>query len=83
MTMEEVRTELGWTDSMIHSLLQDPDSNTIRRCETRGEYTRGLYNRDRVLASAQSTEGRAAKRRWDETRVATLPTPGGQPGSAT
>jgi hypothetical protein len=24
-----------------------------------------LYRRDRVLAVAQSTEGRAAKRRWD------------------
>jgi hypothetical protein len=65
MTSEEIRSELGWTDSMIHSLLQDPDSNTIRRCKNTGGYTRGLYKRGRVLAVAQSTEGRAAKRRWD------------------
>jgi hypothetical protein len=45
MTEQEIRTELGWTDSMIHSLLQAPDSNTVRRSKT-GGYTRGLYKRD-------------------------------------
>jgi hypothetical protein len=29
--------------------------------------TQALYHRERVLAVAQSTEGRDAKRRWDET----------------
>ena len=43
MTIEEIRTELGWTHSMIHSLLQDPDSNTIRRCKNTGGYTSGHY----------------------------------------
>jgi hypothetical protein len=76
MTEQDIRTELGWTDSMIHSLLRDPDSNTIRRCKTTVGYTRGLYKRDRVLAVAQSTEGLAAKRRWDETLRGNTPNPG-------
>jgi hypothetical protein len=33
MTRAEIRTELGWTDSMIHSLLQLPDSTNARRCK--------------------------------------------------
>jgi hypothetical protein len=36
----------------------------------------GLYHRDRVLAVAQSTEGLAAKRRWDETLRGNTPNPG-------
>ena len=76
MTREEIRTELGWTDSMIYSLLQAPDSDTIRRCKTTGGYTRGLYKRERVLAVAQSKEGMAAKRRWDETLRGFIPNPG-------
>jgi hypothetical protein len=35
-----------------------------------------LYNRDRVLAVAQSTEARAAKRRWEETLRGDRPDPG-------
>jgi hypothetical protein len=67
MTEDDIRTEFGWTDSMIHSLLQNPDSPNGRRKKLAGGYTYGLYYRERLLAVAQSTEGRAAKRRWDET----------------
>jgi hypothetical protein len=63
MTREDIRTELGWSDDMIHALLQIPDSPNARRCRDTGEYTYGLYKRERVLATAQTTEGRAAKRR--------------------
>jgi hypothetical protein len=35
-----------------------------------------LYDRDRVLAVAQSSETRAAKRRWDETLLCDTPQPG-------
>jgi hypothetical protein len=76
MTEDDIRTELGWTDSMIHSLLQNPDSPNARRDKLTGGYTYGLYHRDRVLAVAQSTEGRAAKRRWDETLRGNTPNPG-------
>ena len=61
---------------MIHSLLQTPDSINARRCRDNGEYTYGLYKRERVLAVAQSTEDRAAKRRWDETLRGQTPNPG-------
>jgi hypothetical protein len=67
MTREEIQSELGWTASMIHSLLQNPDSPNSRRNKHTGGYTYGLYHRDRVQAVAQSTEGRDAERRWDET----------------
>jgi hypothetical protein len=76
MTEDDIRTELGWTDSMIHSLLQIPDSPTARRDKLTGGYTYGLYHRDRVMAVAQSTEGRAAKRRWDETLRGNTPNTG-------
>ena len=76
MTRADIRTELGWSDDMIHSLLQTPDSPNARRCKDTGEYTYGLYKRERVLAVAQSTEGRAAKRRWDETLRGDTPNPG-------
>jgi hypothetical protein len=76
MTEDDIRTELGWTDSMIHSLLQNPDSPDARRDKFTGGYPYGLYHRDRVLAVAQSTEGRAAKLRWDETLRDNTPNPG-------
>jgi hypothetical protein len=76
MTSSDIRTEFGWTDSMIHSLLQNPDSTNARRDKVTGGYTYGLYKRDRVLAVAQSTEGRAAKRRRDETLRGDAPNPG-------
>jgi hypothetical protein len=76
MTSDDICAELGWTDSMIHTLLQDPDSPHARRDKHTGGYTYGLYRRERVLAVAQSTEGRAAKRRWDETLRGTTPGPG-------
>jgi hypothetical protein len=61
---------------MIHSLLQAPDSPHARRDKVTGGYTYGLYERERVLAVAQSPEGRAAKRRWDETLRGDRPSPG-------
>jgi hypothetical protein len=76
MTEDDIRTELGWTDSMIHSLLQNPDSPNARRDKFTGGYTYGLYHRDRVLAVAQSTESLAAKRRWDETLRGNTPNTG-------
>jgi hypothetical protein len=75
MTRADIRTELGWSDDMIRSLLQIPDSTNARRCKDTGEYTYGVYCRDRVLAVAQSTEGRAAKRQWDETLRGDIPNP--------
>jgi hypothetical protein len=71
-----IRTELLWTDFMIHSLLQNPDSPNARRDKFTGGYTFGLYHRERVVAVAQSEEGRAAKRRWDETLRGNTPNPG-------
>jgi hypothetical protein len=67
MTAEDIRKEFGWDDDMIHSLLQTPDSTKARRCKSTGVYAHAHYYRERVLAVAQSTEGRDAKRRWDET----------------
>jgi hypothetical protein len=61
---------------MIHSLLQTLDSINARRDKFTGGYTYGLYHRDRVLAVAQSTEGKAAKGRWDETLHGDRPNPG-------
>jgi len=58
MTREEIRTEFGWTEDMIHSLLPIPDSPHAWRNKHTGGYTSGLYHRDRVLAVAQSTAGR-------------------------
>jgi hypothetical protein len=77
MISDDIQSELGWTDSMIHSLLQAPDSPHARRNKHTGGYTYGLYHRDRVLAVAQSTEGRAAKRRWDKTLRGFIRTPAG------
>jgi hypothetical protein len=82
MAEDDIRTEIGWNGDMIHSLLQNPDSPHARRNKHTGGYTYGLYKRDRVLAIAQSTEGRAAKRRRDETYVATHPTLSGRHDSA-
>jgi len=76
MTRDDIQSELGWTDSMIHSLLQIPDSPNARCDKLTGGYTYGLYHRDRVLAVAQSTEGRAAKLRWDETLRGNTPNTG-------
>jgi len=76
MNRADICTELGWCDSMIHSLLPVPDSTNARRDKFAGGYTSGLYKRERVLAVAQSPEGRAAKRRWDETLRGDTPNPG-------
>ena len=63
MTMDEIRTELGWSDEMVRRLLQIPDAPASKR----GRHKCDRYSRDRVLAVAQTTLGRAAKREWDET----------------
>jgi hypothetical protein len=76
MTTDDIRTELGWTDSMIHWLLPTPDSPHAQRNKQTGGYTYGLYRRERVLAVAHSEEDRAAKRRWDETLRGNAPNPG-------
>jgi hypothetical protein len=82
MTSDDICAELGFTDSMIHSLLQDPDSPHAWRDKHAGGYTYGLYRRERVLTVAQSTEGQAAKRRWAETLRGTTPSQGGRRDSA-
>jgi hypothetical protein len=76
MTAEDIRTEFGWDDDMIHSLLKTPDSTKARRCKSTGLYAYEHYYRERVLAIAQSKEGRDAKRRWDETLGGNTPDPG-------
>jgi hypothetical protein len=76
MTREEIRIELGWSEDMIYSLLPIPDSPHARHNKQTGGYTAGLYRRDRVFAVAQSKEGLAAKRRWDETLHGDRPNPG-------
>jgi len=50
-------------------------STKTRRSKHNGR-VHELYKRERVLAVAQSAEGRAAKRRWDETLRGTTPDPG-------
>ena len=75
MTREDIRTELGWSDDMIRSLLQSPDCTKTRRSNHKYE-VHDLYDRERVLAAAQSTEGRAAKRQWEETLRGDTPNPG-------
>jgi hypothetical protein len=63
MTADEIRAELGWSDDMVRRLLRIPDAPA----SIRGKHKYDRYNRDRVLAVAQTTHGRAAKREWDET----------------
>jgi hypothetical protein len=58
MTEEDIRTEFGWNEDMIYSLLQNPYSPNARRKKITGGYTYGLYRRERVLAVAPSKEGR-------------------------
>ena len=72
MTRNEIRTELGWSDKMVRRLLQIPDAPASRR----GKHKCDRYSRDRVLAAAQTTLGRAAKREWDKTLRDPTPNPG-------
>jgi hypothetical protein len=57
-------------------LLGSRVSTNARRCKYTGGYTYGLYKRERVQAATQSTEGRTAKRQWDETLRGNTPNPG-------
>ena len=72
MTRDEIRAELGWSDDMVRRLLRIPDAPA----SIRGKHKCDRYNRDRVLAAAQTTVGRAAKRDWDETLRNPTPNPG-------
>ena len=72
MTGDEIRAEMGWSDEMVRRLLQIPDAPA----SIRGKHKCDRYNRDRVLAAAQTTQGRAAKREWDETLRDPTPNPG-------
>ena len=72
MTREEICAEFGWSDDMIHRLLRVPDAPA----SIRSKHKFDRYNRDRVLAAAQTTAGRAAKREWDETCRNPTPNPG-------
>jgi hypothetical protein len=72
MTSDEIRTDLGWSDEMVRSLLPIPDAPASKR----GKHKCDRYSRDRVLAAAQTTLGRAAKREWDETLRDSTPNPG-------
>jgi hypothetical protein len=72
MAADEIRAELGWSDDMVRRLLRIPDAPG----SIRGKHKCDRYNRDRVLAAAQTTEGRVAKRDWDETLRNPMPNPG-------
>jgi hypothetical protein len=72
MTADEIRAELDWSDDMVRRLLRIPDAPA----SIRGKHKWDRYNRDRVLAATQTTEGRAAKRDWDETLRNPMPNPG-------
>jgi hypothetical protein len=72
MTSDEIRTELGWSDEMVRRLLPIPDAPA----SIRGKHRCDRYSRDRVLAVAQTTLGRAAKREWDTTLRDPTPNPG-------
>jgi len=72
MTKDEICTELGWSDEMVRRLLQIPDAPASKR----GRHKCDRYSRDRVLAAAQTTLGRTAKREWDETLRGPTPNPG-------
>jgi hypothetical protein len=72
MTGDEIRTEFGWSDEMVRLLLQIPDAPASKR----GRHKCDRYSRDRVLAAAQTTLGRAAKSEWDETLRGPTPNPG-------
>ena len=83
MTSDEIRAELGWTDSLIYSLLQDPDSPHARRDKHTGGYTYGLYHRDRGWPSLNRRKAALPSSDGMRRCVATRPTPGGRPESAT
>jgi hypothetical protein len=75
MTRDEIRAEMGWSDDMVRRLLRIPDAPA----STRGKCKCDRYNRERVLAVAKTTHGRAAKREWDETLRDPTPNPGWTP----
>jgi hypothetical protein len=72
MTTDEIRIELGWSDHMVRCLLQTADAPA----SIRSKQTCDRYNRERVLAVAQTTEARVAKMQWDETLRGHRPNPG-------
>jgi hypothetical protein len=76
MTSDEIQAEFGWSGEMICTLLQTPDSPRARRNKATGEYSYGLYRRERVLEVAQTPEAVLAKNRWDATVHGVEPAPG-------
>ena len=72
ITSEEIRTELGWSDHMVRSLLPVPDAPA----SVHGKYKCVRYNRERVLATTQTEAARAAKLEWDEMLGGPTPNPG-------
>jgi hypothetical protein len=72
MTGDEIRAELDWSDEMVSRLLPIADAPA----SIRGKHKCDRYSRDRVLAVAQTTVGRAAKKEWDETLRDLRPNPG-------
>jgi hypothetical protein len=75
MTRDDIRTEFGWCEDMIRSLLRFPDSiKTQRRQHTNEQYE--LYSRDRVLAASQTAEGRVTEGEWNETKRGDRPSSG-------
>jgi hypothetical protein len=72
MTKDEICADLDWSDEMVRRLLQIPDAPA----SIRGKHKCDRYSRDRVLAAAQTTLGRAAKREWDETLRSPTSNPG-------
>jgi hypothetical protein len=72
MTTDEIGVELGWSGDMVRRLLQTPDASA----SIRGKHTCDRYDRERVLAIAQTAEARVAKMQWDETLRGHRPDPG-------
>jgi hypothetical protein len=72
MTGDEIRTEFGWSEDMIRCFLRIPDAPA----SIRGKHRCDRYSRERVLATAQTREARAAKIQWDETLRGHTPNPG-------
>jgi hypothetical protein len=72
ITTDEIQMELGWSKYMVRLLLQMPEAPA----SIRGKYTCDRYNRERVLAVAQTREAQVAKMQWDETLRGHRPNPG-------
>jgi hypothetical protein len=61
MTRDDIQLEFGWNDSMIHSLLQNPDSTNARRNKHTGGYT---YRQSPMLSRQRLLNGRGGSGCW-------------------